>query len=88
MANNNSHDVSVLSGNGDGSFGEAVHYAGGGLNPYQVIAEDFTGDGHLDLVLANHNSSSVELLAGMGDGVSRRREAGPGTVAVRSRLYR
>ena len=43
--------VSVLLGNGDGTFQPAVQYAAG-IAPGGIVAGDFTGDGHVDLAVA------------------------------------
>ncbi len=59
--------VSVLLGNGDGTFQPRVDYTTG-ASPYGVIAADFNGDGILDLAVANSASSSVSILLGNGDG--------------------
>ena len=48
--------VSVLLGNGDGTFQPAGHYAAGS-DPDAIVAGDFTGDGHLDLAVANDIST-------------------------------
>ena len=52
VANSGSDTVSVLLGNGDGTFQAAVNYAVG-MDPVAIVAGDFTGDGHLDLAVAN-----------------------------------
>ena len=44
--------VSVLLGQGDGSFLPAVNYPAG-TTPLSVAAGDFNGDGKLDLVVTN-----------------------------------
>src|SRR5258708_3238165 len=62
--------VSVLIGNGDGTFKPAVNYATG-PNSLSVAPGDFNGDGKLDLVAANEafqGQSSLSLLSGNGDG--------------------
>ena len=59
--------VSVLLGNGDGSFQAAVLYAVGSA-PVAVATGDFDGDNVLDLAVANHSSDSVSILLGRGDG--------------------
>ena len=48
-------DVSVLLGNGDGTFQAQKTYAAGS-NPSAIVAGDFTGDGHTDLAVANSGS--------------------------------
>ena len=44
--------ISVLLGNGDGTFQPQVTYAVGS-SPDAIVAGDFNGDGHLDLAVAN-----------------------------------
>ena len=46
--------VSVLLGNGDGTFQPQVTYAVGS-SPDAIVAGDFTGDGQLDLAVANRH---------------------------------
>src|SRR5262245_7048185 len=59
--------VSVLLGNGDGSFRPAITT---GLLPgaNSVAAGDFDNDGRLDLAVANMLNDVVEVLRGNGDG--------------------
>ena len=52
------NDVSVLLGNGDGTFQPPVTYAVGS-DPAAIVAGDFTGDGHLDLAVANDGSDDT-----------------------------
>ncbi len=59
--------VSVLLGNGDGTFGTQVTY-GTGNEPNSVAVGDFNGDGFLDLAIANIGSNTVSVLLGKGDG--------------------
>ena len=47
-----SNDVSVLLGNGDGTFQPQVTYAAGSA-PIALVAGDFNGDGRTDLAVAN-----------------------------------
>ena len=67
VANYYSHDVSILLGNGDGTFQTAVNH-GVGHFPKSVIAGEFNGDGKIDLATANLGSYSVSILLGNGDG--------------------
>jgi hypothetical protein len=60
-ANSGSNTVSILLGNGDGTFQSAVSY-GVGTAPSSVAAGDFNGDGKLDLVTANSGSNNVSVL--------------------------
>ena len=59
--------VSVLLGNGNGTFQPPVSYAVG-VTPFALVTGDFTGDGHLDLAVANLGSSDVSVLLGNGNG--------------------
>jgi hypothetical protein len=58
--------VSVLLGNGDGSFQIAIAYASGGQGAVSVTVGDVNGDGKVDLVVANRKGLGV--LRGNGDG--------------------
>src|SRR6266852_2860168 len=62
-----SNTVSVLLGNGDGSFQPQTTFATGST-PTSVAIGDFNGDGKLDLAVANANSANVSVLLGNGDG--------------------
>ena len=66
VANSTADNVSVLLGNGNGTFQAAVNY-GAGSDPYSVAVGDFNGDGKADLAVANC-SSSVSVLLGNGNG--------------------
>jgi hypothetical protein len=69
--------VSVLLGNGDGTFQPAVSYATGGMSPVAVVVGDMNGDGKPDLVVGNNacpgidrqcGNANVAVLLGNGDG--------------------
>src|SRR5207302_8358220 len=70
VENFGSNDVSVLLGNGDGTFQSAVSYAAG-WGPGGLAVGDFNGDGRLDLVVANHGTDHVSVFLGRGDGTFR-----------------
>lgn len=59
--------LSILLGNGDGTFQSHIDYSAGKL-PTSVVAADFNGDGKLDLAVANANDSTVSVLLGNGNG--------------------
>ncbi len=67
VANVGDNTISVLLGNGDGTFQPPVTYAVGTF-PDGIVAGDFTGNGILDLAVANQNSNNVSVLLGNGDG--------------------
>jgi VCBS repeat protein/ASPM-SPD-2-Hydin domain-containing protein/centrosomal CEP192-like protein len=62
--------VSVLLGNGDGTFAPHVDYPTGN-GPTSVVTGDFNRDGILDLALADYSSNAVSVLLGNGDGTFR-----------------
>jgi hypothetical protein len=64
---NSDHSVSVLLGQGDGTFEPARDF-GVGLTPFSVAVGDFNADGQQDLATANSNGFSVSILLGQGDG--------------------
>jgi VCBS repeat-containing protein len=70
VTNQFSSNVSILLGNGDGTFHPAGSAAiSGGIQPYSVASGDFDGDGKLDLAIANRVSNDVVIRRGDGDGM-------------------
>jgi hypothetical protein len=59
--------VSILLGNGDGTFRTHVDYPVGG-RPTSIVTYDFNSDGKLDLAIANGTFAAVSILLGNGDG--------------------
>jgi hypothetical protein len=61
--------VSILLGNGDGTFVAATaEKPATGSIPVSSAVADFNGDGKLDLAVANYASNTVTILLGNGDG--------------------
>ncbi len=66
-------EVSVLLGNGDGTFQPAVIYSSGAGGAYSVAVADVNGDGKPDIVVADEGGKSYKtgvagVLLGNGDG--------------------
>ncbi len=81
VANGSSGTVTVLLGNGDGTFTAA---AGSpitvGSRPVSVAVGDFNGDGKADLAVANYGSGTLTVLLGNGDGTFAAAAGSPITV--------
>jgi hypothetical protein len=63
-ANKNDQTVSILLGDGAGSFGAATAYASGGSGVHVAVG-DFNEDGDPDVVTAN-SDGNVSILLGDG----------------------
>jgi hypothetical protein len=62
-ANSESNNVSVLMGNGNGTFRPAEDFSVGS-EPHSVVVGDFNGDARQDLAVANAESDNVSILIG------------------------
>ncbi len=67
ISNFRGDSVSVLLGNGDGTYQDAVEYPVGDA-PYSVLSGDINHDDHPDLVTANASSDDVSILINKGNG--------------------
>src|SRR5439155_9113742 len=73
VSNQDSYDVGILMGRGDGTFSaDSLGYAVGQY-PYSLVIADLNADGILDIAVANGGSGTISILighgaAGVGDG--------------------
>jgi len=69
IANSTSNNVTILLGNGDGTFQEATGspYTVG-KNPSSVLVADFNGDGNPDFAVANKDDDTISIFKGDGQG--------------------
>jgi hypothetical protein len=67
VSNGSPHTISVLPGNGDGTFGAKSDY-GTGAYSSSVAVEDLNGDGKPDMVVANAFQNTVSVLINTSDG--------------------
>ena len=74
--------VSVLLGNGDGTFGSPVFYPiqVTGNGPNVVAIADFNGDGKPDVVSANYDGNDTSVLLGNGDGTFKAAKNYPASI--------
>ncbi len=66
VLNDNANTVSILPGNGDGTFQSPITYGVAGLAAqfglFNLLLGDFNGDGRPDLVVTNSNSTNFAIL--------------------------
>ena len=72
-ANFNSNQISVLLGNGDGTFGSSKEFDVEGVSPepISVVFGYFDSDLNIDVVTANFNFNTISVFLGNGDGTFR-----------------
>lgn len=69
IANSTSNTVTVLLGNGDGTFSEAPGSPFSvGAQPRAVVIADFNNDGNLDFAVADSGDNTIATFRGNGDG--------------------
>lgn len=68
VANINTNNVSILLGNGDGTFG-AQQVVSVGITPRGIAVLDVDGDGDIDIANTNASSGTVSILLNDGAGV-------------------
>jgi hypothetical protein len=67
LANSGGNNVTILLGDGNGSFTQAASPQTGS-SPSSIAVGDFNGDGIPDLAVANSGDNTVTILQGNGDG--------------------
>jgi len=67
VTNQGDATVSILLGNGDGTFAAQRTFPTG-AGPTAIVAGDFNADGKLDLAVANFTDNTISVLFGNGDG--------------------
>jgi hypothetical protein len=80
VANYVDNTVTVLLGNGDGTFTAAGSPIVVGNGATSVAVGDFNGDGKADLAVANYGSGTLTVLLGNGDGTFAAAAGSPITV--------
>ena len=69
VTNSSTGNVSILLGNGDGTFQtQTPNSTGSGSAPIGIALSDFNHDGKTDIVTANSGTNNVSILLGIGDG--------------------
>ena len=71
VANLESDDVSILFGDGNGGFTSAaapIELGDSASEPIAIVAGDFTGNGEVDLAVAEQATNNVSILEGNGHG--------------------
>jgi hypothetical protein len=76
VANANDNTVSILLGNGDGTFTAAAAVPTGGF-PFYLAVADFNRDGAADIAVSNEADSTVSVLLGNGDGTFTQTASSP-----------
>jgi len=61
-------DLTILLGNGNGTFTEGPVVGVSGQNVNNAVAADFNGDGKLDLAISLPDANEIQVLLGNGDG--------------------
>jgi Ca2+-binding RTX toxin-like protein len=63
-----SKNLAVFLGDGKGGFSDAVLSESNSSSAIAIVAQDFNGDGKLDVAIANQDSDRVAIQLGNGDG--------------------
>jgi len=80
VLNSADNTVTVLMGNGDGTFTVANTSPIAVYNPQYLVVSDFNGDGKLDLAVTNGTDGTLTILLGNGDGTFAEANGSPVSV--------
>ncbi|MGB7437157.1 MAG: Ig-like domain repeat protein [Candidatus Acidiferrum sp.] len=78
IINATDNTLTILLGNGDGTFTAAASPSTGN-SPSAIVVGEFTGNGLQDLAIVNANDNTVTILLGNGDGTFTPASASPAT---------
>src|SRR5437879_3367952 len=66
--NGSDNTVTVMLGNGDGSFQSRTVYGVNTSDGYEIAAADVNNDSYSDLIVGGYNNSAINVLLNKGDG--------------------
>jgi peptidoglycan hydrolase-like protein with peptidoglycan-binding domain len=66
-ANNESENIALFLGEGDGTFASGLYFGSGNLSSGSMITADFNSDGFADLAVTNYDDATVAVLINNGD---------------------
>ncbi|CAF3154083.1 unnamed protein product [Rotaria sp. Silwood2] len=73
VVNQNTGNIGILLGYGNGSLASQVTYSIGRYgSPWSTVVSDLNNDGTLDIATANYNLNSIGLFSGYGNGTFRK----------------
>ena len=88
LQGSNEATISIMLGNGDGTFSQGAEYEIG--NSYGILIADVDGDGKPDLVIPNfrdlQNNTGLGVLLGRGDGTFQPPVVSPGNACCQAAL--
>lgn len=79
VTNSSSNNLTILLGNGDGTFTASSSNPSAGTVPFYITSGDFNRDGKTDLVVINVLSDNLTILLGNGDGTFTATASNPPT---------
>jgi hypothetical protein len=68
ITNTQSDNISILLGNGNGTFGMPISHITGGVSPTSIATGDFNKNGKIDFAVVNKSSDNISIMFGDGSG--------------------